>query len=375
MGYKYFVHGAGKQGLAAIYDLVKNCEADSVKIFEPSQITCDRASGRLSKLLDQPSFSRIQISSTPYDDNQIKECDVVLSCAPHFANVGITKKCLALDIPMCDLGGNPEVVKQQEELSDGYTTPIVPECGVSPGISNILACYLATEGATHIKVRCGGLPLLAPCLEHNALRYKLVFSPEGLISEYSGRVPIIQGGKLQTIDALCIIEQYDDEMEASPTSNNAPQVVESLLHRGVQEYNYMTLRYKGHWDIIRSWKLFGWLCGNPIQDEVLKTHLKNAKELQYDPALDQDKLILTVRGSKHGGVDVFWDYKIYLCADVNTRFSAMELATSWGITMIAHYMADVSDPANRPLGFATPEDFVSYTWFLQQLNKRLLQYK
>ncbi len=60
-------------------------------------------------------------------------------------------------------------------------------------------------------------------------------------------------------------------------------------------------------------------------------------------------------------------------ADFHTNFSAMEQMTSWGITMVAHYMAENSYSLPGMHGtsaFATPDRFVDADWILDGLKER-----
>lgn len=366
--YDYLLFGAGRQGTAAVYDLAVHCEAKSILVIEPDRARARAAEQRLRKLLrGRPVALRFSASDLPSD---WKRAAVAIGCAPYHANLALTQKALRFGTAFCDLGGNPEVVAQQERLAKRSATPIVPDCGVSPGLSNILAVHCArAHGAKEIRVRCGGLPLHRPDPAKNPLQYKLVFSPAGLLSEYSGLVPAIRRGKLAWIEALGTTEPFDEDHESSPTSNNSPQVVRYLASLGVRKYDYMTIRYRGHWDLVRGWKSLGYLRGDARRDGEIAARLDADPALRYDPASDRDKLILLVRGSRAAhGLRRGFEYRFETRADRKTRFSAMELMTCWGITIVAHHMAS---GRGKPRGFATPERFVDTSWVLAELERRL----
>jgi saccharopine dehydrogenase-like NADP-dependent oxidoreductase len=63
-----------------------------------------------------------------------------------------------------------------------------------------------------------------------------------------------------------------------------------------------------------------------------------------------------------------FEYAFVAVADPRTRFSAMELTTSWGITIVAHHVAS---GRGAPKGLATPERFVDTEWTIAELEKRL----
>jgi hypothetical protein len=48
----------------------------------------------------------------------------------------------------------------------------------------------------------------------------------------------------------------------------------------------------------------------------------------------------------------------------------MALTTSWGSTVVAHHVAS---GRGAPIGFATFERLVDTSWFLQKIDRRLIQ--
>lgn len=357
MKYTYLVHGAGRQGLAAVYDLLKRCEAKEVRISEPNALVRAYAIARLEELCPGEPWV---IGDGKFVD--YTGVDVSISCAPYSANLALTEEAIHHGVHFCDLGGNPDVVAEQAKIAANVRTAVVPECGVSPGISNILATHMAMKGAKDIEVRCGGIPANP---DVNQFGYKLVFSAAGLMSEYTGPVPIIRGGQLGFVEALSVEEMWDDKLVASPTSNNAPEVVQTLIDLGVEDYNYMTLRYPGHWKLIRDMLALG------ITREELVKMLEDCEELQYVPEVDTDRLILEVTGSRFDGITTSWEYSIDIEACPRTRFSAMELLTSWGVTITAHQIA--SGEVVKP-GFWTSEKHIKHSKFIAALNRRLVEH-
>src|SRR5260221_30190 len=155
------------------------------------------------------------------------------------------------------------------------------------------------------------------------LQYQVVFSPMGLISEYSGQVPVLRDGGATTVEALSSTEPSDPEHESSPTSNNSPQVVSFLAGIGVRNYDYMTVRYFGHWGLVRGWKSLGYLSGDAARDDELAQRLLADRALRYDSAKDRDKLILAVNGSKMvNGLRRGFEYRLNVAADKRTHVSA-----------------------------------------------------
>ena len=368
MGYTYAVFGLGRQGTAAVYDLLVNCEADLVIGCDPDAGQRDSA-GRRSRTLVGPDAPIEFIEPREVDFAKLsKRADVLLSCAPYRFNPDITRSCVEAGLAMCDLGGNPGVVAQQQLIAAGHDVPVVPDCGVAPGISNVAAVHLArTHGADRIEVRCGGLPAERPDPVENPLGYKLSFDPQGLISEYSGQCPTVKDGVLVLLPATASAQRFDGLHECFHTSNHSPQVAEYLIECGVRQYDYQTIRYHGHLACVMGWKALGFLRGDAERDAHLRDLLADSEPLRYDSTTDRDKIILSVRGTREDEPGRSWAYGLDVTADPKTGFSAMELTTSWGGTVVAHHLAT---GRGAPKGFATPERFVDTTWFLEQIDNR-----
>jgi saccharopine dehydrogenase-like NADP-dependent oxidoreductase len=355
--YKYLVYGAGRQGVAVIYDLIVNCEAESVVVVEPSAEARGAAIAHLQEILPAGSGGLIISDFVP----DWQDFDCVLSCAPYAANIGLTIEAIRTGIPFCDLGGNPSVVQEQSYRAENSSAPVVADCGISPGISNILAVDLAlNKGCRWLRVRCGGLPI------HNDdfIGYKLFFSPQGLLSEYSGDVPIIRNGEYRTVPALSVVEDYARGVyEASPTSNNSPHTVRHLLSLGVSDYNYMTIRHPGHWAVAQEWDL----STRESVDSVVGM-LTSDDRLVYHPGDEIDHLILKVLGRNDG--NQLYSHQYNIICDRRNKFSSMELATSWGITIVAHWLASRWNNEDYPGGFHTPEQLVDIKFAVAQFTDR-----
>jgi len=369
MSYTYCVFGAGRQGVATVYDLIINCEASRVILCDPNQKVLDEAKNRLDDLLPENKcpIDTFQDVSLKVDFSRV---DVILSCATWSANLGLARFAATYNVPYCDLGGNPHIVTRQG-LIDTHTA-IVPECGLSPGISNILAMGLAKEGFHEIQIKCGGIPV-GTSRGNDPLEYKLTFDVMGLISEYSGVVPTIHDGRIVNRDTISRIVPYirpdGSKYECSYTSNNSLAVVQSLLNAGVNNYEYMTIRYPGHWDKVKQWKTLGFLQGDDESDATLADILKRRPGLKYNRDTDEDKVILSIVG-KNGNDFVcgLYGFDIVVYSDWKTKFSAMEMMTSWGITMVAHFIA--SNPSLVPKRFCTPENFVPSEFIMNGIKKR-----
>lgn len=372
---RYVVFGVGRQGLAAVYDLVKYCEASAVlacdvrfadeRFHRDTQQLLHDLLGDRADLIQLQSVDLASLEKSGAASG-LAGSDCIVSALPYALNVRASKAAIDAGVPMCDMGGNPEVVERQIALAKEHDHVLVPECGLAPGIANVFMKYLHDHGgATTVQAYCGGLPHPAPDPNCNPLQYKLVFSPAGLISEYMGTCPVLKGGRIVQQQALGGLERFDEAHEAFYTSNNSPRIFEYLASLGIENCQYKTLRYHGHLSKIRALQSLGFLSGAGNTDPELARRLAESEALRFDRTQDRDKVVLSVRGTADGKSWTRIELLDYL--DEATRFTAMERTTSWGTTIVAYALAK---GLAKPAGFATPEQFIDTAWFLDQIRRR-----
>jgi len=365
----YAVFGVGRQGVAVIYDLIERCSATRVVAFDVAAQVADRLRETLGERTSRVDLHELSPADPTHADriiNLIRGSACAISALPYALNPAATRLCIRADVPLADLGGNPDVVAEQARIC-GEKLLVVPDCGLAPGLNNIMAVHLRRAfNCTAAKAYCGGIP--AKKDPANPLQYKLLFSPWGLISEYSGQCAVLRNGRVELVEALTGREELPNDREAFYTSNNAPQSFEYLSQIGLRDYEYKTVRWRGHLEKVLVLKAFGFLSGNHAQDEALAAGIAAQDWLRFDRRRDVDEVFLRVEGTdaagrKHAvGITVFG----------NPQFSAMELTTSWGVTIPAYWIARAAQDAaaKLPRGCLPPQQVVDSTWALAELEKR-----
>lgn len=180
---------------------------------------------------------------------------VVISCLPTKYNPELANACAARAWGYVDLGGKLSDTEKLIELCNKNppNSPIVPDCGVAPGLVSSVAGTAARQGYESVKIYCGGLPLYPA---KNFGGYALAFNAEGLYKEYTGVAELRRGGELVYEPTLSRMETPDIEVgiesvdfEASPTSGSL-----SLSPRisTLRDLDYLTLRYTGHYRFLKN---------------------------------------------------------------------------------------------------------------------------
>jgi lysine 6-dehydrogenase len=248
------VLGAGRQGLAIAYDLARHGGADEITLVDASAKVVRAGAKRLRALVPGLKVKQHAKALRGNDATTLmRGHDVAVSGMPYRFNPALSKAAVRAKVSFCDLGGNTDLVKEQLKLKDAAKkagVTIVPDCGLAPGLGNVLAAIAIGEvpGVQHVHIRCGGLPLEPK----GPLGYSLLFSIEGLTNEYRGEAVVVRDGRIQRFEAFTEPENIKGPpglgllqcFFTSGGTSTAPWRYKGKL----KTYEYKTVRYHGHFD-------------------------------------------------------------------------------------------------------------------------------
>jgi lysine 6-dehydrogenase len=148
---KMMVLGAGLQGCACAYDLLQNPAVSQVTLADlrPGQLPQFLAGdwgGRLRPL-------RLDVSDVAAVKSAMQGHASVMSAIPYYYNAPMARAAVEVGCHFSDLGGNTEIVLEQRKLDAQAAAKgisVIPDCGVAPGMVNILAA----EGIRRKRSRC-----------------------------------------------------------------------------------------------------------------------------------------------------------------------------------------------------------------------------
>src|SRR5215218_7187762 len=157
---RMLVLGAGLQGSACAYDLLQNPEVSQVRL-------ADLRFDHLPAFLAPLSGPRLIPTTLDVRDREavlavMRECDAVMSAIPYYFNLQLAECAVEAGVHFCDLGGNTEIVFQQKELdarARERNITVVPDCGLAPGMVNILAEHgiRQLDQVRSLRIYVGGL--------------------------------------------------------------------------------------------------------------------------------------------------------------------------------------------------------------------------
>lgn len=274
--------------------------------------------------------------------------DYVLSCAPYQCNAIIAPIARNLGVHYFDLTEDVENTKMVKDLARDSELTFMPQCGLAPGFISIVANSLAAEfdKVETIKMRVGALPLYP----HNALKYNLTWSTDGLINEYGNPCEAVVNGKPTHVPPLEGLERLSldgVEYEAFNTSGGLGTLWETYQGRA-RNIDYKSIRYPGHRDIVA-------LLMNDLKLNENRAVLKAVFEAAL-PHTHQDVVLIFVtttgwRGERYSQKS--YAKKIYSVEILGELWGAIQVTTAAGLTAALDLHATGKLPKK---GFVKQED-------------------
>jgi lysine 6-dehydrogenase len=370
------VMGGGLQGSACTYDLLRNSDVERVRL-------ADVRTGPLPTFLqphaEDPRLERVEVDAR--DREQVLAAmagmDACMNALPYYFNLDVARLAIEAGVHCCDLGGNTEIVFNQLELDDDARergVSIIPDCGLAPGMVNILAADGMRELDTvdAVRIYVGGLP------QHPKppLNYQIVYSLEGVLDYYTTPSWVLRDGKRQPIDALSEIVpvEFDEPigtLEAFHTAGGISTLVWTWENR-VRCMEYKTLRYPGHAQAMRTIRELGLLENEAIAVKGAQVKPRDVFIACVEPKLrrpagrDLVALRITVDGQRDGA-DRRVTYELVDYYDEEHGVSAMERSTGYSLSITGQMQA-----LNRfeGAGVRTPDLAVPARAYIEALADR-----
>ncbi len=210
-GYSYAILGAGKQGVAAAYDVIRFGYAARVTIADTSLKFAREAVRKIKRIAasslqkSNPILMAVSMDARKESDlrHVLEGHDAVLSALPYYLNPLVARAAIAARVHYCDLGGYFESTREIMKLNAPAKkagVSLIPDCGVAPGMCNSLAVsgMERLTKARDVRIYCGGLPVKPK----PPLGYKVVFNLEGVLGNYFGKSYVLRNGHVQLVPSF-----------------------------------------------------------------------------------------------------------------------------------------------------------------------------
>ena len=335
---KVIVLGAGLVGAPMALDLAKGSE------FEVT--VADISHNNLQK------FKGENIAALEVDlDNEksllgvINDQDLVLNAVPGFMGYRTMERIICAGKNVVDISFFPEDALELDGLAKKNGVTAIVDCGVAPGMSNILPGYVDSilDQTDSILIYVGGLPKVREL----PYEYKAVFSPIDVIEEYTRPARYIEKGELITKPALSEPELLQFDRVGTLESFNSDGIrslAKTMSH--VPNIKEKTLRYPGHIRIMEIMREAGFFSSDIVDVKGVEVRPIDltAKLLfpqwELKPGeVDYTIMRIEIEGVQDGG-NVRYTYSLFDEYCPETKVHSMARTTGYTATMAIRMLAE-----------------------------------
>jgi len=364
------VLGAGLVGKAMILDLYKSYKITAV------DISLDNLSG----LNNLPNITTIvmDLSVSSNIKKIIKDADLVIGAVPGFMGFEMLRTVIESGKNIVDISFCPENPLELDELAKSNGVTALVDCGVSPGMGNIiLGHYINEFDVSSYKCLVGGLPQKP----EKPWGYKAVFSPIDVIEEYTRPVRYRVNGETLTEDALFKSELvefssvgkfdawYTDGLRTLLNTTNIPNLVELTIRYAKTIEPIIALRDSGFF----SSKEID-VKGKKVKPIDLTTNLMFSQWKMQPDEHDMTLMRIIIEGTKEGK-DRKIECDLVDYYDTKTETTSMARTTGYTCTAAANLLLENKYDKK---GIIPPEvlgqDETAYNYIIKYLVDRGVVY-
>ncbi len=331
MKQKVVVLGAGLVGRTIALDLAKTFDVTSLDINDEALAAVKKGNVQVIKvdLLDANALGSL-----------LQPFDIVVGAVPGFMGFRITETVISAGKNMVDISFFPEDPFELDEIAQRNGVTIVTDCGVAPGMGNIILGYHNQRmRVDDYECLVGGLPVVREW----PYQYKAVFSPIDVIEEYTRPARYVQNGALVTKEALSDPELIHFEGIGTLESWNSDGL-RSLIRTMPNIPNMIekTLRYPGSIEYLRVLRESGFFSHDPIDvNGVAVRPIDITARLLFPkwklkPGEREFTVMrIRVRGEENGR-SKFYEYELLDYTDDATETMSMARTTGYTCTAAVH---------------------------------------
>jgi saccharopine dehydrogenase-like NADP-dependent oxidoreductase len=276
----------------------------------------------------------------------ISDYDLIIGALPGDYGYQALRACINAGKDVVDVSFTPEDPLELDEEAKKSNVTIIPDCGVAPGLSNLLVGYGASmlDTVEEAKIMVGGIPeKKVPPLD-----YTITWSADGLIDEYIRDVTIVKDGELVQVPALSGLEEIEfagvGTLEAFYT-DGLRSLVKSIPD--AENLYEKTLRYPGHVEKVKLLRELGFFSEEPIsvRGSIVIPKFMSARIFERNLSMPDigDLLAMQVKVSgQKEGESCGYSFHVLEYYDHDTDVSAMARTTAYTASIVAGILVDGS---------------------------------
>lgn len=368
---KVVLLGAGLIGKAIAADLFNDYSVIAIDI---DQTKLDRLKSNFpiqTALIDITDWGKISGS--------VSDADLVIGAVPGFLGFNTLKQIIQLGKNVVDISFFGEDPFELDTLAKQKNVTAVVDCGVAPGLSNIIIGYYNSKMKINsFKCYVGGLPFQREW----PFEYKAPFSPSDVIEEYTRPARVVKNGNVVVKPALSEPELIEFESVGELEAFNTDGLRTLLSTIRIPNMIEKTLRYPGHIEYMKVLSEAGFFNKEPIDinGKLIKPINFTSKLLFPLWHLDENEHEFTVLrvliegADNHKKKQIIFD--LFDKYDVQTNMSSMARTTGYTCTSAARLI--LNGKFSRK-GICPPEyigeDEECYKTVLDDLKQRGIKMK
>lgn len=366
-----YVLGGGRVGSAIALTLSKSYEVTILDID----------AGNFKKLKNRKlKFVQCDFLNKKDLIKKIRPADLIVGAIPGFMGYQVVQTIIETKKNMVDISFFPEDGLKLNSLARKNKVTVAIDCGVAPGMDNILLGYHdARMKVTDFACYVGGLPQV----KNHPFNYKATFSPLDVLEEYTRPARFVQNGKLTTKKALTDLEHLAFDgmgtLEAF-NSDGLRSLIKTMKH--IPNMVEKTLRYPGHaaqMELLREIGLFDknkiildkqWISPLRFTSSLLFNHWK------FKPGEKDITVMRVIIKGIENNTSVTYTYDV--CDPYDDISGTSSMARTTGLTACAVAQLILSGKLSYK-GVLVPEmigaDKVCFDFIMEYMKENRIEYK
>lgn len=365
------VLGAGLVGRTVAADLSSHFQVASVDVSEENL--------QALKLINPEIQTYCTDLSQPVNIRKlIQDAFIVVGCLPGHMGYKANLEIIKLGKDLVDISFFPEDMFGLDELAKNHQVRVITDCGVAPGMGNIILGYHNERmKIQYYKCVVGGLPLVREW----PYEYRAVFSPIDVIEEYIRPARYIENSALVVREALSDPEHIFFEglgtLEAW-NSDGLRSLLKTMAH--IPNMIEKTMRYPGTIEYLKVLRESGFFSYDPVdvngfmvRPVDITARLLFPKWKLRPGEKDITVMKIIIEGIENGRQRRF----TYELSDI-MKDGVLSMARTTGYTCCAavHLMADgtINSPGLYPPEFLGKNE-ENFRFIMNYLQERKVEYK
>lgn len=303
-------------------------------------------------------FSIRPLQADLSDPGQVRDVvgpfGLVLGAMPSRFGLQTLRAVIEAGKPYCDISFMSEDAASLDALAKQKGIAAVVDCGVSPGLSNMMVgfAHAQMDRTERARIYVGGIPKA----RHWPFQYKAPFAPSDVIEEYTRPARVVENGRITAKSAMSDCEMLDfpgiGTLEACATDG-----LRTLLRTvAIPDMFEKTLRYPGHYELMRVFRETGFFAEEEITVGQARVRPRDvtAKLLFPKWTHEPDEVEYTILRVIVEG----WKAERRLCQsfdlfdayDPTTKTSSMARTTAFPATIVGRMIAEgrIHEPGVHP---------------------------